>query len=126
MTANAPVESWFKAKKPPAEPLIRKVRDIILKADPRMTDYFKYGSLNFGYKGDFTVFVQTDQKTVSLMFHRGARIPGKFLHLEGSHPSARFMRIGDDAEGVERAAELTRLVKAWCDLMDAGGIKKKA
>ena len=125
MGTNATVESWFKAKNPPAEGVMRRVRDIILKADPRMTDYLKYGSLNFGYKGDFTVFVQTDKKTVSLMFHRGARIPGKFPNLEGEHPSARFMRIADEATAGKRASELTRIVKAWCDLMDSGGIKKK-
>ncbi|HKV30263.1 MAG TPA: hypothetical protein VJT14_04520, partial [Candidatus Dormibacteraeota bacterium] len=76
-----------------------------------------YGTLTFGYDGDFATFVQvSDKKQVSLMFNRGARIPGKFPHLEGSHPSARFMRFSDPVEADARAAELSKIVAAWGSL----------
>ncbi|HKV70373.1 MAG TPA: DUF1801 domain-containing protein, partial [Gemmatimonadales bacterium] len=88
MKPGPEVERWFAEKKPPMEPTIRRVREIILRADRRMTEFVKYGTLTFGYDGDFATFVQvSDKKQVSLMFNRGARIPGKFPHLEGSHPS---------------------------------------
>ena len=32
---------------------MRKVREIILRADRRMTEFVKYGTLTFGYDGDF-------------------------------------------------------------------------
>ena len=109
------VERWFRGK--PAEPILRRVRDVILWSDTRMTEYVKYGTVQFACNGDFATFVQHDKKTVSLMFNRGARIPGKFPHMEGSGPSARFMRFNDVDEVQELETELTRIVVAWCDLM---------
>lgn len=60
------------------------------------------------------------------MFHRGARIPGRFAHLEGTHPSARFMSFADIAEVEARAAELTRIVAAWCALVEPEDVAKPA
>ena len=96
------------------------MRQIILCADRRMTEFVKYGTLTFGYDGDFATFVQvSDKKQASLMFNRGVRIPGKFPHLEGSHPSARFMRFDNPDEAKARAAELTKIVAAWGALTPA-------
>ena len=126
MTGSADVELWFATKKPPAEPAMRSVREVILRADPRLTEYMKYGSVHFGYEGDFVTFVQADKKNVNLMFHRGARIPGKFAHLEGTHPSARFMRFADVGEVERRAAELSAIAVAWCELVTPGNEKTTA
>lgn len=99
---------------------MRRVREIILSADRRMTEFVKYGTLTFGYDGDFATFVQvSDKKRASLMFNRGARIPGKFPHLEGSGPSARFMRFANPVEAQERAAELSKIAVGWCSLTSA-------
>jgi len=114
--SNPEVEAWFAAKKLPNERLMRRVREILLAADPRISDYIKYGSLLLGYEGDLVSFVQVQKKNVNLMFNNGAKIPGRFPHLEGSGPNARFMRF-DDLAGINaRAGELTRIAKAWCDL----------
>jgi hypothetical protein len=107
------VDQWFAGN--PAEPILQRVREVILKADPRMTEYLKYGTVQFAYDGDFANFVQHGKETVSVMFNRGARIPGTFPHLEGAGPSARFMRFADVKEVNQRAAELTKIVAAWCD-----------
>ena len=128
MKSTTEVERWFAEKKPPTEATMRKVREIILGADRRMTEYVKYGTLTFGYDGgDFATMVQvSDKKQTSVMFNRGARIPGKFPHLEGSHPSARFMRFADPAEAKSRASELGKIVAAWGSLTPADrGSKKK-
>jgi hypothetical protein len=127
MKACPEVKRWFVEKKPPTEATIRKVREIILRADRRMTEFVKYGTLTFGYDGDFATFVQvSNKKQVSLMFNRGARIPGKFAHLEGTGPSARFMRFADPAEAQARSVELSKIVVAWCSLTPAerGSAKK--
>jgi hypothetical protein len=101
----------------PAEPLLRRVRDVIMWADDRMTEYLKYGTVQFACKGDFANFVRHDQKTVTLMFNRGAKIAGKYAHLEGSGPSARFMRFADIGEVDAKTSELSKLAVAWCDMM---------
>ena len=117
MKASPDVERWFAEKKLPTEATIRKVREIILRADRRMTEFVKYGTLTLGFEVDFATFVQvSNKKQVSLMFNRGARIPGKFAHLEGTGPSARFMRFADPAEAQARAAELTKIVTTWFSL----------
>src|SRR3981081_3117978 len=93
---------------------------MILGVDRRMTEVVTDGTLTFGYDGDFATFVQvSDKKQASLMFNRGARIPGKFPHLDGSHPSARFMRFADPAEAKARPGELKKIVAAWGSLTPA-------
>jgi hypothetical protein len=128
MKTSTDVERWFAEKRLPAEATIRRVREIILRADRRITEFVKYGTLTFGYEGDFATFVQvSNKKQVSLMFNRGERIPGKFAHLEGTGPSARFMRFADPAEAQARSAELSKIVVAWCSLTPAArGSAKKA
>jgi hypothetical protein len=38
MKASPEIEDWFATKKPPAEAAMRRVREIILSADPRLTE----------------------------------------------------------------------------------------
>ena len=64
MKSTTEVERWFAEKKPPTEATMRKVREIILGADRRMTEYVKYGTLTFGYNGgDFATMVQVSDKS---------------------------------------------------------------
>ena len=109
------VDRWLKGKR--AESLLRRVRDVIMWADERMTEYLKYGTVQFACNGDFANFVRHDQKTVELMFNRGARIPGAYRYLEGTGPSARHMRFADMVEVEAKTQELSNLVVAWCDMM---------
>lgn len=123
LKADPEVEKWFTGK--PAETTLRRVREAILGADPRLSEHLKYGTVMFASGGDFASFVQHDKQAVSLMFNRGARIPGTFPHLEGSGPTARFMRFATPAEVDARAKELGKIPVAWCDLMSAPKAKKK-
>jgi hypothetical protein len=107
------VDAWFVARKPPATKAMQRVRDVVHEADPRITEYVKYGSVSFGFGGDMASYVKHGEKKVSLMFNRGARIKGTFPHLEGSHPSGRWIYFADEKDVEARAAELTRIVKAW-------------
>ena len=115
MKRNPIVDRWFRGK--PAERTLRRVRDVIMWSDSRMTEYLKHGTVQFAYKGDMANFIQVGAKTVTLMFNRGARIPGSFPHLEGSGPSARFIRLADLTEVEDRTVELIRIVVAWCEMM---------
>ena len=124
MQKDPEAEKWFAGK--PAEPILRRVREVILRADARMSEGTKYGTVTFHSGGDFASFVQHDKKTVSLMFNRGGIIPGKFPHVEGAGRAVRFMRFADVAEVNARAAELSKIVVAWCDLMSAPTAKKKS
>jgi hypothetical protein len=124
MQKDPAAEKWFAGK--PAEPVLRRVREVILRADKRMSEGTKYGTVMFHCGGDFASFVQHDKKSVSLMFNRGGIIPGKFPHMEGTGRAVRFMRFADVAEVNARAAELGKVVVAWCDLMSAPKGRKAA
>ena len=123
MKTDPAAEKWFAGK--PAEPILRRVREVILRADSRMSEGTKYGTVTFSSGGDFASFVQHNKKTVSLMFNRGGIIPGKYPHMEGEGRAVRFMRFADVAQVNGRAAELGKIVVAWCDLMSAPKAKKK-
>jgi hypothetical protein len=114
--ADPEVERWLTETNPPLELGMRRVTEIILGADPRLTAYLKYGTVTFASGGDLAAFVQPKGRRVSLMFNRGARIPGVFPHLEGDGPTARFMRFADVAEVEARADELAGIARAWCEL----------
>jgi uncharacterized protein DUF1801 len=124
MPKDPAAERWFSGK--PAEPILRRVREVILGADKRMGEGTKYGTVTFHTGGDFASFVQHDRKTVSLMFNRGGIIPGKYPHMEGKGRAVRFMRFADVADVDARRGELSKIVVAWCDLMSAPKANKKA
>lgn len=115
MKTDPAAEKWFAGK--PAEPTLRRVREVILSADTRIAEGTKYGTVMFHCGGDFASFVQHDKMTVSLMFNRGGIVPGKYPHVEGEGRAVRFMRFKDVAEANARKAELSKMVVAWCDLM---------
>jgi len=124
MKKDPAAEKWFAGK--PAEPILRRVREVVLGADPRMSEGTKYGTVMFHCGGDFASFVQHNKKTVSLMFNRGGIIPGKYPHMEGEGRQVRFMRFEDEREVDARKAELGKIVVAWCELMSAPRAKKKS
>ena len=117
------VDRWFEARS--AHPLgsaMRKVRATIMAADPRMTEVVQYGTVQFVYERGFANFVQlADKKRVTLMFNVGASIPGRYPHLEGDGPNARFMRFADLKEVNARAAELRKMAKTWCAMQTKKG-----
>jgi hypothetical protein len=55
-------EKWFSGK--PAEPILRRVREVILDADKRMSEATKYGTVMFYCGGDFASFVQHNKQSV--------------------------------------------------------------
>ena len=112
------VEKWFDERSShPLSTAMRRLRDVILGADSRLTEMVRYGTIQFVFEGGFANFVQVaDKKRVSVMFNRGGSIPGHYPHLEGSGPNARFMRFADLGEVNARAGELRRIAKAWCTM----------
>jgi len=121
MKTDPEVDRWFAAKKHPNAQAMQRVRTIIMRADPRMSERVQYGTITFGSAGsDMAGFVQVAKKPVTLMFNRGQLIESGHPHLEGTGPNARFMRFADASEVEARAGELRSLAVAWCNLMASG------
>ena len=94
---------------------MQRVREVILGVDPRVEETIKWSTPTFMFNGNIASF-NPAKNFVSLLFHRGAEIPGDHPSLEGEGDLARVMRFAD-IEAVEaNAEELRAVIKAWIDL----------
>ena len=107
------VDEWFATKNPPMAEAMQRVRQLILGADPRVTESIKWSTPTFAFNGNIVSF-NPAKKLVSLLFHRGAEIPGDFPRLEGEGKLARTMRFSDVADVERGADELQAVIRAWC------------
>lgn len=114
------VDAWMATYENPMKPVVQAVREVILKADKRITETIKWQAPTFVYKGNLASFFPKAKQHASLMFHQGASIEGDFPSLEGGKDTGRMMKFADLADVKKKTAELKRLVKAWCDQKDAG------
>lgn len=116
---NSDVEEWLARYENPLKPHVLRVREILLDADPRLTEVIKWSTPTFVYKGNLASFQPRAKQFVSLLWHQGAAIPGTHPILEGGGETARYSRLGD-GEAIEAARpELVAVVRAWCDARDA-------
>ena len=121
MTRNAEVDAWFAGDVNPQKSVVQRVRDLILTADPRITESVKWSTPTFSYRGNLVSIQPRATKLVSLLFHEGASIPGDHPRLEGDGPHVRTMRFADLADVERGAAELQAVVRAWCHARDLSG-----
>jgi hypothetical protein len=118
MNRNPEVDRWFDEADRPLEGMLRRAREIILGADERVTESIKWKTPTFAYKGNIVSF-NPSKRFVSLLFHRGAEIPGEHPRLEGDGRLARTMRFADADELEAGRADHEAAVRAWCDLKDS-------
>ena len=78
MTKNKEVDAWLKAYDNPMKPVVAAMREVILKADTRVTEAIKWQAPTFIYKRNIASFFPKAKSHASLMFHKGAVIPGDF------------------------------------------------
>jgi hypothetical protein len=86
------VDDWLDAAGHPLDATLRRAREIILGADDRVTESIKWKTPTFAFKGDIASF-NPSKNMVSIMFHRGAEIPGDHPRLEGDGKLVRTMRF---------------------------------
>ena len=114
MNRNSEVDRWLDEAGHPLDAMVRRTREIILAADPRVTESIKWKTPTFAYQGNIASFVPS-KKVVSLMFHRGAEIPGEHPRLEGDGKLARTMRFTSPDDLEAGRGDLEAAVRAWCD-----------
>ena len=114
MNRNPEVDRWLDQSDHPLEATMRRARDVILAADERVTESIKWKTPTFAYKGNIASF-NPSKHLVSIMFHRGAEIPGEHPRLEGDGKLVRTMRFTGTDELEAGQADLEAVVRAWCD-----------
>ncbi len=118
MPSAPDVDAWFERYENPMKPVVQRIREIVLEADPRISETIKWQAPTFTYKGNLASFYPKSKQHASLMFHQGAQIPGEHPRLEGSGNTSRVMKIGSLEEAEAVRPELEALVRAWCDWRD--------
>jgi hypothetical protein len=111
---NPDVDRWFEQRKPPNEDAMQRVREIVLDSDERVTEAIKWQTPTFVFNGNIASFAPA-KRFVSLLFHRGAEIPGKHPRLEGDGKLTRTMRFADVADVENHRRDLEKVIRAWCD-----------
>jgi hypothetical protein len=111
---NPDVDGWFEIAAHPLEPALQRAREVILGVDDRITETIKWNTPTFELRGNIASF-NPSKTTVSVMFHRGAEIPGRHPRLEGEGRLVRTMRFASLEEVEAGSEDLQRAVKAWCD-----------
>jgi hypothetical protein len=114
MSRNPEVDRWLDEAGHPLEATMRRAREIILEADPRVTESIKWKTPTFAFKGNIASF-NPSKHVVSIMFHRGSEIPGHHPRLEGDGKLVRTMRFAGLDELEAGRADLEAAVRAWCD-----------
>lgn len=112
------VDAWFARYDNPMKPVVAKMRDIILAADPRIGETIKWQAPTFTYKGNIASFFPKSKKQASLMFHKGALIRGNFKNLEGDGKEGRTFKVIDLEDLNEKSSELQAICIAWCNQRD--------
>jgi hypothetical protein len=119
MSTGSAVDAWFSELQHP--PIMLRVREIIRRADGRISELVKYRTVRFECVTGMAGFVHVnDPKRVSLMFNAAGKVKGEYPHLEGkSVKSPAFCRYvgrrysasgaaGDHASVVRPARPLTQ------------------
>lgn len=115
MSKGNEVDAWFAKYENPMKEVVQRVRELILASDPRVEECIKWQAPTFTYLGNLASFFPKSKQHASLMFHLGAKIPGKHPRLEGTAATGRLMKFSSVAEANAAKAELKRVVRAWCD-----------
>lgn len=118
MNENPEVSAWLDALEHPLKDVIVATRLVFLDADDRISETIEWKSPTFVYGGNLASIDPKAKRHVSVLFHRGAEIPGDHALLEGDGKVARYIRFGDvEAVGRGRSG-LISIVRAWCDSKD--------
>jgi hypothetical protein len=119
MNQSKAVVAWLESYDNPMKEVVSRVRDTILRADARIKESIKGGAPTFSYRGTLASIFPESKKHASLMFERGAEIPGHHPRLEGEGDTGRVMKIRDTAEAHAVRDDLQHLVRSWCAWRDA-------
>lgn len=92
------VDVWFDTYANPHKELVQKIRRFMLTLDNRITECIKWRLQHLYLTEILPSFNPRSKKHVSLMFHTGAKIPGKFDSLQISGDTAAFMTFSDEAD----------------------------
>ena len=115
MPKSKEVEAWLARYENPMKDVVLRIRDIVLGADSRIGECIKWQAPTFTFEGNLASFYPKSKQHASLMFHSGARIPGRHPRLEGTGDTSRVMKIATVSEANAARSDIEKIVRAWCE-----------
>jgi hypothetical protein len=115
MNENPEVRAWLDELDHPLLDVIEATRKVFLEADDRVTETIKWKSPTFMFEGNIASIDPKAKKHVTVLFHRGAEIPGDHPELEGGGKLARYIRYPDLDSVATGKAGLASIVRDWCN-----------
>jgi hypothetical protein len=116
MPRDPEVDRFVEGLGHPLEKEINAVRKIVLGVDRRIVETVKWKSPTFVFQGNIASIEPRSKKQVSVLFHQGAKLPGKHPMFEGGGGTVRYLRFADAADVARKRAELEQAVRAWIEL----------
>lgn len=102
----------------PLDAEIRRVREIILSTDDRVTEAVKWNSPTFIYKSNIASYFMNAKSHVSLMFHKGAMIEDPSGLLEGDGKEARSAKFYSMEDIEVKKPALEDVIREWIKMQD--------
>ncbi len=121
MSTNPEVDQFLQDLDHPLKDEMQAVREIILKADERMSETIKWGGPTFMYKGNMATINPRAKKFVNLFFQTGSAIENRHGVLEGDAAQVRTIKFADMDDVASKEPALTAVVKDWIAAMDDAG-----
>ena len=115
MPRRKEVDAWFARYDNPMKDVVMRIREILLASDSRIDECIKWQAPTFTYEGNLASFFPRSKQHASLMFHSGAKLPGKHPRLEGTG-AGRVLKLASVAEANAAKRDLAAIVKAWIAL----------
>lgn len=99
----------------PMKAVVQRMREVVLAADQRVGECIKWQAPTFTFEGNIASFFPKSKQHASLMFHQGAKIPGRHPLLQGTGGTSRVVKLASAAEVNAKQKQLAGIIQAWCD-----------
>lgn len=113
MNTDPKVDEFMAKLDHPLKAEMQAVREIILKADGRMTETVKWGGPTFMFNGNMATINPKAKKFVNLFFQTGAILPDRHGILEGEAAQVRTAHFNNLADVEAKADALRAVVQDW-------------
>lgn len=105
------VSEWMKNTSYPLKAEIEVLREIIKKADKKISERIKWNAPSYYYKEDIVTFGPDRKGRILLVFHHPFVVKIKSDLLEGDYKDRRLAYFKDGLEVEKNKKELTRILK---------------
>ncbi len=114
MGKSTEVQRWLNDFDHPLKDAITRLPEVILQSDTRVEECIKWKSPTFTFRGNIASINPNTKKKVSLMFHRGAEIPGDHPSLVGGGGTVKYMYFADLPDVEAKRSAIEAVIRAWC------------